>query len=88
VVVGRGVIGRERGEAKTYFSAARAVYVNYFKTIVQGTLQSDCVMLFREVQDDAGWGWGDIVAEICAQSDPPSLKSADFDQYLLITSEP
>ena len=26
--------------------------------------------------------------KICAQSDPPPLKCADFDQYLLITSQP
>jgi len=26
--------------------------------------------------------------EICAQSDPPPLKNADLDQYLLITSQP
>jgi len=26
--------------------------------------------------------------EICSQSDPPPLKSADFDQYLPIASQP
>jgi len=40
------VRGRERGEAKTCFSAGRAVYVHYFKDIRQGALQSDRVMLF------------------------------------------
>jgi len=40
------VTGRERGDAKTCFSAGRAVYVYYFQDIRQGAPQSDCVMLF------------------------------------------
>ena len=33
-----------------------------------------------------GWGRRLLPPKICAQSDPP-LKSADFDQYMLITSQ-
>ena len=40
-----GVRARERGDTKSCFSAARAVYVHYFKDIRQAALQSDCVML-------------------------------------------
>ena len=35
-----------------------------------------------------GWGRRPLPPKICAQIDPPPLKSADFDQYLLITSQP
>ena len=35
-----------------------------------------------------GWGRRPLPPKICAQSDPPPLKCADFDQYLLITSPP
>ena len=40
------VRGMERGEAKTCFSAGRAVYIHYFKDIRQVKTPSDCVMLF------------------------------------------
>ena len=52
--------GRGRGDAKTWFSVSRAVYVHYFKNIRQGALQSYCVMLLG-VRDDAGRGWDDVV---------------------------
>ena len=34
-----------------------------------------------------GWGRRPLPLKICALSDPPPLKSADFDQCLLITSK-
>ena len=38
---------RQRGDTKTWFSVGRAVYVQYFKDIRQGALQSaDCIMVF------------------------------------------
>ena len=43
VGIGWGVSGGERRDAKTCFSARRAVYVHYFKDIRQGALQSDSV---------------------------------------------
>jgi len=47
VAVGWESEEKERGDAQTCFSAARAVYVHYFKAIRQRVLQSDRVMLFR-----------------------------------------
>jgi len=41
-----GVRGREGGYAKTCYSVGCAEHVHYFKDICQGTLQSDCIMLF------------------------------------------
>ena len=35
-----------------------------------------------------GWGRRQLPLKICTQNDPPPLKSADFDQYLLITPQP
>jgi len=46
------------------FGGPRAVYGHYFKDIRQGALQSDCVMLFGGVGDDAGrelgMGWLEV----------------------------
>ena len=58
VVVGLVDCSREgkRGDAKTCFSAARAVYVHYFNDIRQGTLQSKCVMLWGVRDDISGSG--------------------------------
>ena len=35
-----------------------------------------------------GWSATLLPCEICAQSDPPFLKNADFDRFSLITSQP
>jgi len=33
-------------------------------------------------------GWRPLSSEICAQSEPPPLKNADFDRFPLIASQP